>query len=392
MQPLPTVSRRRLLGGATAVAATGFPMVNLGAFRLDARSLQTWSRRAVDLVRETLVIDMLGPLRIRMSHEIWGERLSDEAAAEFRSSGINVFHNAYGVGGPDAYADGLSFMAGWQGYVGRNSHVFTLVDTVEDLERAKANDRIAVIMGIQNAEQFRTVDDVAAFHLLGLRCAQLTYNSQNLLGSGSTERVDGGVSDYGAAVIAKMNELGMLVDTSHCGDRTTLDAIAISKGPIAITHSNCRALVDHPRVKTDEAIKALAAKGGIMGITGVRNFVRKTEPTTVEHMVDHIDHVAKLVGIEHVGIGSDADLNGYDDMPPAEYAQLKALYKQSYAFRDKLDTDGFDHPRKMFDLTEALIRRGYSDANIKLILGENFRRLLGEAWKPSPADLLGDAK
>ena len=172
----------------------------------------------------------------------------------------------------------------------------------------------------------------------------------------------------------------MLIDVSHCGDRTTLDAIELSPKPIAITHSNCRALNNHPRLKTDEAIRRLAAKGGVMGITGVRNFVRDSEPTTVEHIVDHIDHVVKLVGIEHVGIGSDSDLNGYDDMPADQRKKLLAAYKSSYAFRDKLDTDGFDHPQKIFDLTEALIRRGYSDDNISAVLGGNFRRLLGATW------------
>ena len=107
----------------------------------------------------------------------------------------------------------------------------------------------------------------------------------------------------------------MLIDVSHSGERTTLDAIELSQKAIAITHSNCRALNNHPRLKTDEAILKLAAKGGVMGITGVRMFVRDREPTTVEHVVDHIDHVVRLVGIEHVGFGSDADLNGYDDMP-----------------------------------------------------------------------------
>ncbi|MFN7028578.1 MAG: dipeptidase [Sphingopyxis sp.] len=235
-------------------------------------------------------------------------------------------------------------------------------------------------MGIQNAEHFEKIEDVALFRRLGLRCAQLTYNSQNLIGSGSTERIDGGVSDYGAAIIAEMEKQHMLVDVSHCGDQTTLDAIAIAKGPIAITHSNARALVDHPRVKTDAAIKALAAKGGVMGITGVRMFVRTTDPTNVGHMADHIDHVAKLVGMDHVGIGSDADLHGYDDMKPDEYALLKGAYKGSYAFRDKIDIDGFDHPLKVFDLTEELIRRGYSNHNITAVLGGNFRRLLAQVW------------
>ena len=140
--------------------------------------------------------------------------------------------------------------------------------------------------------------------------------------------------------------------------------------------------MNHPRVKTDEAIRKLAAKGGVMGITGVRMFVRDRDPTTIEHMVDHIDHVVKIAGIEHVGIGSDADLNGYDDMPAEQNAMLRGSYKSSYAFRDKLDIDGFDHPRKTYDLAEALIRRGYSNADIQLVLGGNFRRLLAATWKP----------
>jgi membrane dipeptidase len=373
------VTRRAVIAGAVG-AALSAPMVNKGTYAFAAAPARAYSRRAVDLVTSSLVIDMLAPLKITLSEDYVAHRLTDAEAAEFKASGITGFHNAYGLGGPDAKEQALTFLAGWQGFAGRNSHVFTLVDGVADLDRAKAEKKCAVIMGIQNAEQFEKIEDVALFRRLGLRCAQLTYNSQNLIGSGSTERVDGGVSDYGAAIIAEMEKQRMLVDVSHCGDQTTLDAIAIAKGPIAITHSNARALVDHPRVKTDAAIKALAAKGGVMGITGVRMFVRTTDPTNVGHMADHIDHVAKLVGIDHVGIGSDADLNGYDDMKPDEYALLKGSYKGSYAFRDKIDIDGFDHPLKVFDLTEELIRRGYSNDNITAVLGGNFRRLLAQVW------------
>ena len=373
------VTRRAIIAGAVG-AALSAPMVNKGSYAFAAAPGRSYSRRAVDLVASSLVIDMLAPLKITLSADYITHRLTDAEAAEFKASGITGFHNAYGLGGPDAKEQALTFLAGWQGFAGRNSHVFTLVDGVADLDRAKADKKCAVIMGIQNAEHFEKVEDVALFRRLGLRCAQLTYNSQNLIGSGSTERIDGGVSDYGAAIIAEMEKQHMLVDVSHCGDQTTLDAIAIAKGPIAITHSNVRALVDHPRVKTDAAIKSLAAKGGVMGITGVRMFVSTTDPTNVGHMADHIDYVAKLVGIDHVGIGSDADLHGYDDMKPDEYALLKGAYKGSYAFRDKIDIDGFDHPLKVFDLTEELIRRGYSNDNITAVLGGNFRRLLAQVW------------
>ncbi len=375
------ISRRRTLQAmAGAMAALALPESYAAPATAAQEPKNKYSSKVLDLVQRSLVIDMLAPLKLDFRPEAYALPLTDAEAAMFRTCGITGFHNSVGVGGASAYDDALEFIAAWSGFVGRNAHVFSLVGQAGDLDAAKAKQKIAVIMGLQNADEFREPKDVKAFYQLGLRCAQLTYNTQNLLGSGSTERVDGGISDYGVEIIKAMNEVGMLVDVSHSGDKTTLDAIELSPKPIAFTHSNCRALNNHPRLKTDEAIRKLAAKGGVMGITGVRMFVKDKEPTTVEDIVDHIDHVVKLVGIEHVGIGSDSDLMGYDHMPPDQYKQLKAGYKASYAFRDKIDTDGFDHPRKVFDLTAALIRRGYSDSNIQAILGGNFRRLLGSTW------------
>jgi len=374
--------RRSLQTMAGALAALALPRINFGK-AAPADPKNQYPAKVLDLVQRSLIIDMLGPLKLDFRPEAYATPLTDAEAAMFRSSGITAFHNSVGVGGASAYDDALQFIAAWSGFVGRNSEVFSLVGRAEDIDHAKAKQKIAVIIGLQNADEFRDPKDVKAFFELGLRCAQLTYNSQNLIGSGSTDRVDGGISDYGVEIIKAMNEVGMLIDVSHSGDRTTLDAIELSPKPIAFTHSNCRALNNHPRLKTDEAIRKLAAKGGVMGITGVRNFVKDKEPTTVEDIVDHIDHVVKLVGIEHVGIGTDSDLMGYDHMPPDQYKQLKAGYKSSYAFRDKIDTDGFNHPRKMFDLTAALVRRGYNDSNIQAVLGGNFRRLLGSTWTDS---------
>jgi len=375
------VTRRRTLQAmAGALAVLALPEVE-AAPTAAQEPKNKYPAKVLDLVQRSLVIDMLAPLKLDFRPEAYALPLTDSEAAMFRTCGITGFHNSVGVGGASAYEDALQFIAAWSGFAGRNSHVFSLVGKADDLDAAKAKQKIAVIMGLQNADEFREPKDVKAFYELGLRCAQLTYNTQNLIGSGSTERVDGGISDYGEQIIKSMNEVGMLVDVSHSGDKTTLDAIELSPKPIAFTHSNCRALNNHPRLKTDEAIRKLAAKGGVMGITGVRMFVKDKEPTTVEDIVDHIDHVVKLVGIDHVGIGSDCDLMGYDHMPPDQYKQLKAGYKASYAFREKIDTDGFDHPRKVYDLTAALIRRGYGDSNIQAVLGGNFRRLLGSTWK-----------
>ncbi len=372
-------SRRGLIGAA-AVAAIGFPMINANAYQLGGPTARPYSRRAMDLVRQSMIIDMQAPLKNEFEEAFYRAPLSERDAAEFRASGITGFHHAFGIGGPTAREQALTQLAVVGNFVARNSHVFTAVGRAADLVRAKREGKSAVIMGLQNADQFQKVEDVEFFYGIGLRCAQLTYNSQNRIGSGSTERVDGGISDYGVSIIEAMNKAGMLIDVSHSGDRTTLDAIASSPKPIAITHSNCRALVGHPRAKPDAAIRALGRKGGVMGITGVRMFVRRTDPTTIAHIVDHIDQVVKLAGIEHVGIGTDSDLNGYDDVSPEMNKRLRGAYKDSYAFRAKIDVDGFDHPLKMYDLTEELIRRRYSDANISAILGGNFMRLLTSTW------------
>ena len=253
------LERRACLKGIGAAAS----ILSLRAFAADPE--HKYSKKVMDLVERVLVVDMLGPLKLDFRPEAYAEPLSEQDAAMFRICGITAFHNSVGVGGPNAYDEALQFICAWSGFAGRNSDVFSLVGIAADLDQAKAKHKIAVIMGLQNAEQFREPKDVKEFYQLGLRCAQLTYNSQNYIGSGSTDRVDGGISDYGVEIIKAMNEVGMLIDVSHSGDRTTLDAIELSPRPIAFTHSNCRALNNHPRLKTDEAIQKLARKGGRHG-------------------------------------------------------------------------------------------------------------------------------
>lgn len=382
-------TRRNLLKGGLG-AALAAPMLNSAGFKVFAQSETTYSARAVALVDRSLVIDMLSILADLgdMLEAGYSERpkledglaITDAHLEKLRASGINVFHPAVGLGGRDS---ALAFIARLNAYAAERPDVFRRIDAVSDFDRIMEEGRIGYIVGIQNAQHFETPDDVNEFYNLGQRVSQLTYNSQNRIGAGATERVDGGVTHFGAAIIERMNEVGMAVDVSHCGDRTTLDAFEISSAPVLITHSNARALVgNHPRAKSDEAIRAMARQGGVMGITGVRNFVRDREPTTIEHLLDHFDYVADLVGIEHVGVGTDMDADGYDDVPQPAYDRLRSGYNESYAFRGRIDTDGFDHPKKIFDLTEGLIRRGYSDADIELVLGGNFRRALGQIWKP----------
>ena len=182
-----------------------------------------------------------------------------------------------------------------------------------------------------------------------------------------------------------MNRVGMTVDVSHCADQTTLDAFEASSKPVAITHSNCRALnPGYMRCKTDEAIIGMAATGGVMGVTTLRAFVRDKDPVTVEHVIDHVDHIIKLTGIDHVGIGSDADLDAYGKKGFENYLTAPPHVQDLYRFRETIDTIGLDHPKRTFDLADALIRRGYSDDNIRQILGGNFARMLAETWTAVP--------
>lgn len=270
----------------------------------------------------------------------------------------------------------LTFYAGSSAFIARNSDVFIGYSDVSDIDRAKQTGRIAVMLGVQNSEHFRSVEDVQLFHDLGQRVSQLTYNRQNFAGSGSTERIDGGVSDYGAALIREMNRVGMLVDMSHGGPRTMLDVVELSAQPVANSHSTCRALNDHVRATSDEVIRKMAAKGGVMGIASFRIFVTAAEPTTIEDYVNHIDHVAQLVGIDHVGIGTDSNLYGYDAMDQAISDQIKAFQGPLYKFRERQDIDGLNTPTKYVAIVDRLLARGYSDADVAKVMGGNFRRLL----------------
>lgn len=381
---------RRDLVKTTAGALAGLitaPMINVGRYRLFASSTAEYSARTLALMERCTVLDLLGVISIDNTWRQWAgraEHFTEEDFEPYRRSGISVFHHAFGLGGVNAYESALSYIAALNSLAAGADRYFMRISTVDDMKRAKETGRLGILMGIQNADHFRRAEDVDFFFGLGQRISQLTYNARNRIGNGSTERTDEGLSHFGVAIVERMNHVGMAIDVSHCGDRTTLDAFEVSRRPVLITHSNCRALVPgHPRCKTDEAILAMARSGGVMGITGVRMFVSLEEPTTVEHVIDHFDHVRDLVGVEHLGVGSDMDLYGYDALAEAMRASIRAGYDDSYAFRERIDIEGLDHPQRMFDLTEGLVRRGYTDAHIEGILGGNFMRVLGEIWSAS---------
>ena len=307
-------------------------------------------------------------------------------AATYQTSGINVF--ALGEGASD-YEDGLRFFAKWNGFFAAYSDLLLRIDDASDFARVRNEKKIGIMLTMQDSMHFRGPDDVNEFFALGQRISQLTYNFNNRIGSGFLEQRDGGLSVFGLSIMERMEKVGMGVDLSHCGDQTTLDALDAAKRPALFTHATCRTLnPGHMRAKTDEAIRKLAQTGGIMGIAFIRFLVRDQEPVTLANVLDHFDYVRKLVGVEHLAVGSDLDVVGNGNTiggtgKGPESQPNFDRYRYHVEKPQRVATTGLDHPKRTFDLTEGLIARGYSDADIKMILGGNAARVLGKIWAPA---------
>ena len=365
------ITRRSVLAsGACALAA---PFLNSGRFRLAAAPENLYSAATLDLIQQSTVIDMLGLLTL--DYRKWAQWVAQPETfrpADFqrlKESGTTVFHPAVGFTGGDAFMESLRDITGWDILLASHPDKFLRIDTIADITRAKAQGKLGIVLGLQNSVHFRTLDDVQRFYGLGQRVSQLTYDD-NAIGGGSTDPRNEGLTAYGARIVDRMNHLGMAIDVSHCADRTTLDTIEASRKAVLVTHSNCRAIMPgSARCKPDEIIRKLAVKGGVMGVTMVRYFVHSGNQVTMENVLDHIDHIAKIAGIEHVGIGTDVDLVGRDRGTPAR----------------RQDLDGANYARKIYDLTEGLVRRKYSKQDIALVLGGNFQRALSGIWTSAPA-------
>jgi membrane dipeptidase len=384
------ISRREALRAlAIGVAA---PAVLRGRYQLFAQTNAQYSARAVRLVESSIVVDLLNQFQfpdfsVRPPKiEQWLTQpgtFTAEDAARYQGSGITSFSLGAGA---NTYEDGVLFHARWNGFLAAYSDWFTRIDDISDFARAKAQRKVGVMLTLQDSTHFRSPDDVRMFFGLGQRISQLTYNFNNRIGSGFLEERDGGLSVFGLSILERMQQVGMAVDVSHCGDQTTLDALAAAKRPVIFTHATARALVPgHLRCKTDEAIQKMAKSGGVMGIAMIRFMVRNSEPVTIEHVLDHVDYVGKLVGLEHVAIGSDLDVvgnpnavngGGFDPRTQPNFSR----YQYHEDGDGAINIRGLNHSKRVFDLTEGLIRRGYSDAQIAQILGGNAVRVLGTIW------------
>jgi membrane dipeptidase len=308
-----------------------------------------------------------------------------EHFAIFRDSGVNVL--ALGSG-PGDYEAALRFYAEWNGFIASHSDWFTRVDEGVDFRTIKGSGKVGIMITAQTSDHFRTPADVDTFYQLGQRVSQLTYNMQSRIGAGFLENHDGGLTAFGQEIIKRMEQVGMVVDLSHCGDQTTLDALtAVSRPPI-FSHASSRAMLSSClRCKTDEMLTKLAAKGGVVGIPMIRFMIRPAPPVTVEHVVDHIDHLIKVMGPQHVGIGSDMDMAGLaNGVPRSGQSSVMnqpnfSRYGAYFAENGGAHVDGLNHSKRIFDVTESMVRRKHTDETIKLVLGGNFARVLSATWK-----------
>lgn len=359
--------------------------------------------RAARLHRDSVVVDLLfqGPC----SPDVW----TDDLVAELGSAGSDdLFVVAFFLlekaiaGGFPAYrelfeASGVS-TAITGGYVlrdkvsvldaaHRRARLLDAFDwirparTADDIRAAHAAGEQAV-WGLVQTNELRPgdLDLIDAAHALGvLHTVDCAYNVMNFIGTGCTERYDAGLSHFGRDFVRRCNSVGVIVDTAHTGRQTTLDVCAASNAPVIATHTSASAVFKHDRAKSDEEIRAIAGTGGVIGVYVVPFFLAgpETPNPTIELFLDHVDHISALVGPEHVAIGTDWPMA----MPHHVQQKVFGDQQSAFGFRDEhhidvtLTLDGFRDYRDMVNLTRGLVARGYTDDQLKGILGENFLRI-----------------
>jgi membrane dipeptidase len=272
----------------------------------------------------------------------------------------------------------------WRTRIKENPEKLMLALSAADFEAAKESQRTAVVMNFQNTTMFEgDLDNVDALHALGMRCAQLTYNFRNVVGDGCLERTNAGLSDFGLELVERMNDVGVMIDLSHCGRQTTLDGIEFSKKPVAMTHTMCDSVrSDHPRAKTDEQIRNCAEKGGVVGMIALGYFIGPDPggDSTIETHADHIEHAVSIAGVEHVGISTDFPPQGIEPWATYEewYVPRLDVFKPTYELRWPPWIPELDTPNRYRNLIKVLDRRGWSQSDMERLLGLNWLRLFKE--------------
>ena len=339
---------------------------------VDIRSLALkWnvSEKAAALHSDARVCDMTLP---------WGAPNENKEITlpRYPESGFDFVSMSVGIDG-DSLAHTVHYVASVKNYLKTHANKYVFVKSVDEILKAKSEGKFAVGFNFQGSEMLEGDKNlVEVFYDLGVRHMLLAYNQKNKAADGCHERTDSGLSRYGISLIQEMNRVGMIVDLTHMGYCSSMEAMEISKAPVIFSHSDAYTLKNHPRNIRDDQIKGCARKGGIIGVVGIGHFLGNNEAST-ENMVRHIDYIVNLVGPGHVGIG--LDLVYYQDSMYRRYLEQRERYPEGYP-PDSKDWNYFQ-PEQLPEITDALLKRNYSENDIRGILGQNFIRVAGQVWK-----------
>jgi membrane dipeptidase len=316
--------------------------------------------------------------------------MSARALRDAHASGLSAVNLTLGfvAGDQDPFEYSIREVAQMDALIRRQSQDLRKVFTTQDILDAKAQGKIGIIYGFQNAAMVGTdATRIGLFANMGVRVIQLTYNPSYQIGDGSVAPQNRGISAFGHEFIAALNASQMMADLSHSGQTTCLEAVRASTAPVSINHTGCRTLNDLPRNKTDEELRLVASKGGFIGIYFM-SFLNPSGHATADDVVTHIDHAVQVCGEDHVGIGTDGSITAIDDLE-----SYKAVLEREIAARraagvgaagERADTLPFvidlRGVNRFRDLTARLDRRGYTSTRVEKILGGNFLRYAKEVW------------
>lgn len=247
----------------------------------------------------------------------------------------------------------------------------------DDIRRAKKEGKIAIIPHLENAGAIgNCLDRVDILYGLGYRCMGLTYNDSNWIGGGRTEKDQSGLSHFGRDVVGRMNDLGMLIDLSHGGDASIKEALQVSEAPCVLTHDCAYSVYQFSRCKNDEIIKAFADKGGVIGVEAVPNVLSKNVKQGVEDVLNHMEHMIKVAGIDHVAIGLDTLFGDHVELHK-KIMDFIDISKMLHEFPTPY-MDGIENPSEIPNITRGLVKRGYKDEQIKKLIGGNVLKIFEE--------------
>jgi membrane dipeptidase len=386
-------SRRRFLmlagAGAAASFAAGSPLVAAPA------------RRPAGRWRDAVIVNALGGLsNPNVSRPDAGSsiqrgtrqrrRLDARTLADAHASGVSAVNCTLGyvAGEGDPYEVTISDIANYEQMIRSQSADLIKIVTSADILRAKREKKIGLIYGFQNGAAIGDdLSRVDVFADLGVRIIQLTYNPANQIGDGSIAPQNRGLTEFGRAVVDRLNQNRIMVDLSHSGEKTCLEAARISKQPISINHTGCRALTDLPRNKTDQELRLVGERGGFVGIYFMP-FLDLDGSVMAENIVVHIEHAIKICGEDHVGIGTDGPITQIDDLEgyKAKLAEEVAYRKKAgigapgegpNTFPFAVDLRG---PTQFHRLADMLRARGHSTGRVEKILGMNFVDYARRVW------------